>query len=83
MGELTFDEGVECDGLSVEGCDAVLDEGVSGADQLLHGLGDFAGREAGLEFEGGAHAGQHEGVAAVGFGEFARGLKRSVWPDGD
>ena len=33
--------------------DAVLDEGVSGADQLLHGLGDFAGREAGLEFEGG------------------------------
>src|ERR1700722_16795574 len=40
------------------------------------------GGKARLEFEGGAHAGQHEGVAAVGFGEFARGLGEASGPTG-
>ena len=62
LSELTLDEGRDGDGLTVEGCDTVLDEGVAGVDEFPHGLDRLAGGGARLEVESCAHAGSRRWV---------------------
>ena len=82
VNELALDEGCDGDSLAVEDGDAILDEGVTGVDQFRHGLHCLADGNVRLEFESRAHAGEHQGVAAVGLGEFACRLSEASGPPG-
>jgi len=62
LSELTLDEARDGDGLTIEGCDTVLDECVAGVDEFPHGLDRLAGGGARLEVESCAHAGSRRSV---------------------
>ena len=57
---------------------AIFDEGVARVDQFFHLVEGVADDGTRLEFERGAHAGEHGGVASIGLGELADSLSEAA-----